>query len=167
MVQASRSALLLGLLVLLPTAAVPQGLPTPKDAYLYIVSPKDGATTSSPFWCLFGLRGMGITHAGDQFPNSGHHLLIDVDEPLNPSEPIPQDKKHLHYGSGQTESLIDLSPGQHTLQLVFGDAKHFPFNPPLVSKKITITIKERSAAKKMVEAALPRRRPERRQCRWA
>ena len=166
MVQISWRALLLRGLVLLPTAAVAQGLPTPKDASLYIISPKDGATVSGPFWCIFGLRGMGISHAGDQFPNSGHHhLLIDVDEPLNPSEPIPQDKKHLHYGAGQTEALIELSPGQHTLQLVLGDAKHFPFNPPLVSKKITITIKEPSAAKKMVEAALPRRRPERRQCR--
>ena len=166
MVQISWRALLLGGLVLLPTAAVAQGLPTSKDASLYIISPKDGATVSAPFWCIFGLRGMGISHAGDQFPNSGHHhLLIDVDEPLNPSEPIPQDKKHLHYGSGQTEALVQLSPGQHTLQLVLGDAKHFPFNPPLVSKKITITIKEPSAAKKMVEAALPRRRPERRQCR--
>jgi hypothetical protein len=166
MVQISWRALLLGGLVLLPTAAVAQGLPTPKDASLYIISPKDGATVSGPFWCIFGLRGMGISHAGDQFPNSGHHhLLIDVDEPLNPSEPIPQDKKHLHYGAGQTEALIELSPGQHTLQLVLGDAKHFPFNPPLVSKKITITIKEPSAAKKMVDAAVPRRRPERRQCR--
>ena len=166
MIKISRRALLVGSLVLLPTAAVTQGLPTPKDASLYIISPKDGATVSGPFWCIFGLRGMGISHAGDQFPNSGHHhLLIDVDEPLNPGEPIPQDKKHLHYGAGQTEALIELSPGQHTLQLVFGDAKHFPFNPPLVSKKITITIKEPSAAKKMVEAALPRRRPERRQCR--
>ena len=91
MVQISWRALLLGGLVLLPTAAVTQGLPTPKDASLYIISPKDGATISGPFWCVFGLRGMGITHAGDQFPNSGHHhLLIDVDEPLNPNEPIPQ-----------------------------------------------------------------------------
>src|SRR5215467_11510652 len=159
MIKISRRALLLGGLVLLPTAAVAQGLPTPKDASLYIISPKDGATVSGPFWCIFGLRGMGISHAGDQFPNSGHHhLLIDVDEPLNPSEPIPQDKKHLHYGAGQTQALIELSPGQHTLQLVLGDAKHFPFNPPLVSKKITITIKE------PIEVTLPRR-TERRPCR--
>ena len=165
MVHIGRSALLVGVLVLLPTAAVAQGLPTPKDAYLYIISPKDGATLSGPFWCLFGLRGMGITHAGDQFPSSGHHhLLIDVDERLNFNEPIPQDKKHLHYGSGQTEALIHLSPGQHTLQLVLGDAKHFPFNPPLVSKKITITVKEPIAAKKVGEVTLPRR-AERRQCR--
>jgi hypothetical protein len=164
-VQIARSAWLLGALVLLPTAAVPQGLPTPKDASLYIVSPKDGATTGGPFWCVFGLRGMGITHAGDQFPSSGHHhLFIDVDEPLNPNEPIPQDKKHLHYGSGQTEALIHLSPGLHTLQLVLGDAKHFPFNPPLMSKKITITVKEPIAAKKMGGSTLPRRM-ERTQCR--
>ena len=165
MVQISWRALLLGSLVLLPTPAVAQWLPAPKDASLYIISPKDGATVSGPFWCIFGLRGMGISHAGDQFPNSGHHhLLIDVDEPLNPSEPIPQDKKHLHYGAGQTEALIELSPGQHTLQLVLGDAKHFPFNPPLMSKKITITVKEPIAAKKMGEVMLPRR-TERRQCR--
>ena len=165
MLQINLRALLLGGLVLLPTAAVPQGLPSPKDAYLYIISPKDGATLSGPFRCVFGLRGMGITHAGDPFPNSGHHhLLIDVEEPLNPSEPIPQDKKHLHYGSGQTEALIHLSPGLHTLQLVLGDAKHFPFNPPLMSKKITITVKEPIAAKKMGEVTLPRR-TERTQCR--
>ena len=157
--------MLLGVWVLLPTAAVPQELSTPKDAYLYIISPKDGATIAGQFWCLFGLRGMGISHAGDQFPSSGHHhVFIDVDEPLNPGEPIPQDKKHLHYGSGQTEALIQLSPGQHTLQLVLGDAKHFPFNPPLVSKKVTITIKQPIAAKKMGEATLPGR-TERRQCR--
>ena len=84
MVRISWSALLLGSLVSLPIAAVAQGLPTPKDASLYIISPKDGATISGPFWCIFGLRGMGISHAGDQFPNSGHHhLLIDVDEPLS------------------------------------------------------------------------------------
>jgi len=165
MVKVSRRALLLGGLVWLPIAAVAQGLPTPKDASLYIISPKDGATISGLFWCVFGLRGMGITHASDQFPNSGHHhLLIDVDEPLNSNEPIPQDKKHLHYGSGQTDALIRLSPGQHTLQLVLGDAKHFPFNPPLMSKKITIAIKEPIAAKKVGEVTLPRR-PERRQCR--
>jgi Domain of unknown function (DUF4399) len=65
-----------------------------------------------------------------------------VDEPLNPNEPIPHDKKHLHFGAGQTEALLDLPPGKHTLQLVLGDGKHLLFNPPLVSKKITITIKK-------------------------
>jgi hypothetical protein len=84
---------------------------------------------------------MGVTHAGDDTPNLGHHhLLIDVDEQLDLTQPIPQDKKHLHFGTGQTEARIDLPPGPHTLQLVLGDSAHVPFNPPVVSKKIRITI---------------------------
>jgi hypothetical protein len=106
------------------------------------VWPQDGATIKGGFWCRFGLRNMGVTHAGDDFQNSGHHhLLIDVTEPLDPNEPIAQDKSHLHFGAGQTEARIELPPGKHTLQLVLGDAKHYPFDPPLVSNKITIRVK--------------------------
>ena len=119
-----------------------QGKSAPKDAVLYFIWPHDGATIKGAFWCRFGLRNMGVTHAGDDFKNSGHHhLLVDVNEPLDPNEPIAQDKTHLHFGAGQTEGRIDLPPGKHTLQLVLGDAKHYPFNPPLVSDKITIRIK--------------------------
>ena len=127
---------------LAPLAAYPQGTRAPGDAFLYIVWPPDGATVKGPFWCRFGLRGMGVTQAGSSAPNSGHHhLLIDVSDPLEPNEPIPQDKTHLHFGAGQTEALIELAPGKHTLQLVLGDARHYPFNPPVVSGKISITVK--------------------------
>ena len=68
-------------------------------------------------------------------------MLIDVNEPLDPKEPIPQDKSHLHFGAGQTEARIELPPGKHTLQLVLGDADHYPFNPPVVSEKITIRVR--------------------------
>jgi hypothetical protein len=57
-------------------------------------------------------------------------------------EPIPNNKNHLHFGGGQTETVLDLPPGRHTLQLLLGDANHVPFNPPVMSKKITITVKE-------------------------
>lgn len=128
-------------LVMLPYRALAAGPAAPKDAYLYIIWPPDGATIKGAFWCRFGLRNMGVTHAGDDFPNSGHHhLLVDVNDPLDPNEPIPQDKNHLHFGAGQTEARIDLPPGRHTLQLVLGDAKHIPFNPSVVSRKITITV---------------------------
>jgi hypothetical protein len=123
-----------------PTFA--QGKPAPEDAYLYFIWPQDGAVMRGGFWCRFGLRGMGVTHAGDDFPNTGHHhLLIDVNDPLDPNDAIPQDKNHLHFGTGQTEARIELLPGKQTLQLVLGDAKHFPFKPPVVSKKITVLIK--------------------------
>ena len=68
-----------------------------------------------------------------------HHLLIDV--PLPPlDEPIPNDKNHLHFGLGQTETFIDLPPGTHTLQLLMADGDHIPHDPPLMSKKITIHV---------------------------
>jgi len=128
--------------IMLVTPAFPQGKPSPDDAYLYFIWPQDGAVIKGGFWCRFGLRNMGVTHAGDDFANSGHHhLLIDVNEPLDSNEAIPQDKTHLHFGTGQTEARIELPPGKHTLQLVLGDARHFPFKPPVVSKKITVFIK--------------------------
>ena len=139
----TRALLAAAVLTALPqVAAVPQGTRAPGDAFLYIIWPPDGATVKGPFWCRFGLRNMGVTQAGSGAPNSGHHhLLVDVSEPLDPNEPIPQDKSHLHFGAGQTEALVDLPPGRHTLQLVLGDARHYPFNPPLVSEKIAITVK--------------------------
>jgi hypothetical protein len=92
---------------------------------------------------------MGIAPAGVNFPNTGHHhLLIDVNEPLDLDKPIPQDKNHLHFGAGQTEARLDLPPGRHTLQLVLGDAKHYPFKPPLVSKRITITVLSSSSPRR-------------------
>lgn len=115
--------------------------PSPKDTLLYIISPRNGERIHGAFWCRFGLRNMGVTHAGDATPNLGHHhLLIDVDEPLNPDEPIPSDKKHLHFGAGQTETRLDLPRGRHTLQLVLGNAEHMLFDPPVVSRKITIFV---------------------------
>jgi Domain of unknown function (DUF4399) len=137
-----RAALLAVVLALLPSAAYSQGTQAPADAYLYFIWPQDGATIKGAFWARFGLRNMGVTQAGSTAPNSGHHhLLIDVQEPLALNEPIPQDKSHLHFGAGQTEARIELPPGRHTLQLVLGDAKHYPFNPPVISKKIGITVK--------------------------
>jgi hypothetical protein len=114
---------------------------SPPGAYLYIIWPQEGAHIKGAFWCRFGLRGMGVTHAGDMTANMGHHhLLIDVDEAPAPGVAIAADKKHMHFGAGQTEARLDLAPGPHTLQLVLGDANHVPFDPPVMSKKISIVV---------------------------
>jgi hypothetical protein len=124
-----------------PQAIAVAATPAPKEALLYFIYPHNGAKIKGAFWCRFGLRGMGVTHAGDAFPNSGHHhLLVDVTQPLDLNDAIPADKNHLHFGAGQTEARIELPPGKHTLQLVLGDANHIPFDPPVMSRKITITI---------------------------
>lgn len=115
--------------------------PAPADAFVYIIYPRDGQRIRGAFPVRFGLRNMGVTHAGDKTPNMGHHhLLVDVDETIDPNEPIATDKQHLHFGAGQTETRLDLPPGKHTLQLVLGDADHKPFAPLLASKKITVTV---------------------------
>src|SRR6201987_1926468 len=138
-----RPILLAAVLAFASCAAQAQGRPAPKDAVLYFIWPQDGATIKGGFWCRFGLRNMGVTHAGDTYQNSGHHhLLIDVNEPLAANEAIPQDKNHLHFGAGQTEARIELPPGKLTRQLCLGDAQQVPGNPPCDSKKITGWIKQ-------------------------
>jgi hypothetical protein len=115
--------------------------PAPAEAHLYIIYPYDGLRVRGSFPVRFGLRNMGVTHAGDATPNTGHHhLLVDVNEELDLTEPIPTDRQHLHFGAGQTETRLDLPPGRHTLQLILGDAEHKPFKPLVISKKITVTV---------------------------
>lgn len=107
----------------------------------YIISPANGEVVSSPVTVKFGLRGMGVAPAGVVKKNTGHHhLLIDVEQLPDMTKPVPADAKHRHFGGGQTETLIDLPKGKHTLQLLLGDENHVPHNPPVMSQKITITV---------------------------
>jgi hypothetical protein len=125
-------------------AAPPSGFkrtPSPAGAFVYIGWPNDGEvlhTTHVKVW--FGARGIGVAPAGTNRPNTGHHHLL-IDTALPPlDEPIPNDKNHLHFGLGQTETTIELPPGTHTLQLLMGDADHVPHDPALMSRKITIHV---------------------------
>lgn len=114
----------------------------PAGAKVFFVEPKDGATVHQDVTVKFGVSGIKLAPATDAAPGTGHHhLLIDNKElpPLN--APIPNDATHKHYGKGQTEDTVRLSPGDHTLQLDFADAAHMQFDPPIVSKKITIHVK--------------------------
>ena len=116
--------------------------PSPDGARVYFISPANGATVSSPFTVQFGLKGMGIAPAGVDHANTGHHhLLIDVAELPNFSAALPATDHIKHRGAGQTETDLTLPPGQHTLQLVFADYLHIPHDKPVVSDKITITVK--------------------------
>ena len=115
---------------------------SPKGAKVYIIFPKDGKTVKKKFAVKFGLKGMGIAPAGIKFPNTGHHHLIidgakfDMDLPLQASDQIR------HFGAGQTEAIIELPPGKHTLQLVLGAHLPRPHDPPVISETITVTVEE-------------------------
>jgi hypothetical protein len=115
--------------------------PSAPGAEAYVIAPKDGAKVKSPFVVQFGLKSMGVAPVGIKFDNTGHHhLLIDTDAPTDLSTPLPASEKIVHFGKGQTETTLTLPPGKHTLQLLLGDASHVPHNPPVLSKKITITV---------------------------
>lgn len=114
----------------------------PADARVYFVGLRDGAEVPAKVTILFGVEKMGVAPAGIDNPNTGHHhLLIDTKLPAL-DRPIPSDFNHLHFGAGQTEATVTLSPGKHTLQLLFADHDHVPHNPPIMSTPITVIVKK-------------------------
>ena len=115
--------------------------PSPAGAEVYFISPKDGATVTSPFMVQFGLKGMGIAPAGVKFANTGHHhLLIDSEPPTDLNVPLTANDQLIHFGKGQTQATVTLPPGKHTLQLLLGDQDHRAHDPPVFSKQITVVV---------------------------
>jgi len=117
--------------------------PSPADAKVYFINLKNGQKVKSPFLVQFGLSGMGVAPAGVEKPNTGHHHLL-VDTTLTGDQlkaPIPADDTHKHFGGGQTETMVTLPKGKHTLQLVLADWTHIPHVPPVMSQVITIKVR--------------------------
>jgi hypothetical protein len=114
--------------------------PAEELARVYIASPADGATVSSPVTVVFGIENFGLAPAGTPDADTGHHhLLVDTDLPAL-DQPIPADANHLHFGKAQTETSLELEPGVHTLQLLLGDGNHVPHDTALISETITVTV---------------------------
>lgn len=112
----------------------------PEGAEVYFVTPSDGATVKSPVTVRFGLKGMGVAPAGVEREATGHHHLL-VDTQLEDYDnALPSDENHRHFGGGQTETVLELPAGKHTLQLLLGDHNHIPHMPPVQSQVITITV---------------------------
>jgi Domain of unknown function (DUF4399) len=129
----------------------------PAGAHAYFQNLRNGDTVTSPFKVLFGLSAnMGVGPAGVEKEKVGHHhLLIDTtlsDEEM--TQPITMDEQHKHFGGGQTETIVTLPPGKHTLQLVLANWTHIPFKPPVQSEVITITVQDETAAKSAADAAI-------------
>jgi Domain of unknown function (DUF4399) len=124
--------------------AQPAKSPWPEGAKPYIISPKDGDVVTGPVLVIMGLKGLGIAPAGIEKEKTGHHhILIDADAPKGDEllNPLPANDNYKHFGGGQTETVLTLKPGSHTLQLLVGDHNHVPYNPPLISDKITVIVK--------------------------
>ncbi|UFZ01668.1 DUF4399 domain-containing protein [Bradyrhizobium ontarionense] len=146
-----RLSLATALMLSMATLALAGETPAPDNAKAYFINLKDGDTVSSPVLIRFGLSGMGIAPSGTEAPNTGHHhLLIDAPalegDALN--EAIPVDSGHVHFGKGQTEASVNLTPGKHTLQLVLGDWSHIPHSKPVMSERITVDVQATTGSAK-------------------
>lgn len=115
----------------------------------YFVNIKDGDRVKSPFRVAFAVTGMGVSPvAGGNIANTGHHhILIDMPLPVDIKAPIPFDKPgeyaqqhYKHFGAGETETILDLPPGKHTLRLLFANHMHIPYY--ISSKQITIFVEK-------------------------
>ena len=130
------------LLIAVMLLTLPAFATTGEDATLYFITPQDGDVISGEITIQFGLRGMGVAPAGVEKDKTGHHhLLVDVDTLPAMDAPLPKSDHVRHFGGGQTETSLSLPPGTHTLQLLLGNYAHVPHNPPVMSEKITITVK--------------------------
>ena len=114
--------------------------PSPAGAKVFFIEPAVGATVTNPVTVIFGIEGMEVAPAGTDKPNTGHHHVL-IDTVLEDFEsPIPADDMHKHFGKGQTETQLELTPGEHSLQLLLGDQDHIPHDPVVESESITITV---------------------------
>ena len=124
-----------------PPKAAPARSKAPPNARVVIISPAKGEKVGQDVLVKFGAKNITVAAATDTTPGTGHHHLLIDQQDLPPLDaPIPNDATHRHYGKGQTEDTIHLEPGDHTLQLDFADAAHMQFDPPIVSKRITIHV---------------------------
>jgi hypothetical protein len=124
-----------------PAAAALARKPAPAGAMAYIIEPADGARVTSPVRVVFGLKGIGVAPAGVDRNDAGHHhLLVDAPLPIELGLPLANDEQHRHFGGGQTEVELTLTPGRHTLQMLLGDHLHIPHDPPIASSVVTIEV---------------------------
>lgn len=135
-----RSILIAFCFLAAPISALAQ-TPSKEGARVYFIEPANGEEITGPVKVKFGLSGMGVAPAGTEKEATGHHHLLINAELEDVTQPIPSDEKHRHFGGGQTETTIELEPGQHTLQLFLADHNHIPHVPPVKSDVITITVK--------------------------
>ena len=108
---------------------------------VYFVFPEDGATVSNPVQIGFGVDGMEVEPAGQVNAGLGHHHIIIDGKYVAEGVVVPSDSTHIHYGKGQIETKLNLTPGKHTLTMQFADGVHKSYGEAW-SKTIEITVSD-------------------------
>lgn len=127
-----------------PAAPAPMET-APAGAKVSFTEPADGATVTSPVHVVMAVEGLTVNPAGVLMPATGHHHLIVDGQPVPMGETVPKDATHIHFGKGDAETSLELTPGKHTLTLQFADGMHRSYGPDL-SSTITVTVSGEAAA---------------------
>lgn len=129
------------ILALAFAACVPPSPPVNETgARVFFTNLTDGATVSSPLNVTMSSENFAIQPAGEIVDGTGHlHILIDSDcTPVG--EVVIKDETHLHYGQGQLEAELILTPGQHTLCLQAANGAHIALPGAGMTQQVTITV---------------------------
>jgi hypothetical protein len=119
------AVLLLGTALMgLPTDATAKDMGRPTRKSVKFLQPQNTDQVKSPVTLKFEVVGMKIAPAGEPQEGTGHHHVIIDSAMIEEGGVIAADEKHLHYGKGQTEAVIELAPGEHKLTLQFADGLH-------------------------------------------
>jgi len=114
---------------------------TPAGGIPVILAPKNGETVSSPVTIRIGAEG-GVTMADRSANRQGAHLHIVIDAPLpEAGRMIPMDSHHIHLMHGETQTIISLSAGKHTIQLIEGSMSHVAAVDAPHSDPVTFNVK--------------------------
>ena len=121
---------------------VPELPAIPEGAKVRFDNLKDGESVKSPFKVKMETENIRVDTAGPVVAGSGHHhIIIDGPDFLPAGEMVAKDSTHFHFGKGQKETELTLSPGKHKLTLQFADGLHRSYGDKL-SSTITVNVKQ-------------------------
>jgi len=119
--------------------------PPTRQPAAYFTNLQDGARLEAPFVLRFGLSMRGLVPAGKTAGRAGHHhLLVNQALPLDFRKSLPFTEKYIHFGKGQMEHVVDLPPGEYTMNLLLADQDHIPYF--VFGKPVRVTITGKRAA---------------------
>ncbi len=102
------------------------------------VTPQDGETVRSPVAVEMSATDFILEPAANGVNEGRGHLHIMIDVPCVEARlTVPPDDQHLHFGQAQTETSLELDPGEHFLCLQAADGNHTAL--PIIHE-ITITV---------------------------
>ena len=110
-----------------------------EEPSVFFKSPANGATVPSPVFIEMGVKGMKIEPAGQVNEGFGHHHILINQASWPEGQVIPASDSTIHFGKGQTDTSLELEPGEYTISLQFANGVHASYGEDMAASiKITV-----------------------------